>query len=138
VNYYSTTDWYTCQDAVRPNTLRLRLKEFLTIGIHIFFVAARKMPECKTLEKENRVATELYLFPKEKENIDKTSKKLRHCHYNQIRIGSRLCEGKVLTPLTSVVPNGNHSNNHGRIQFMIKSLSLLFNPMYVLSYMAFY
>jgi hypothetical protein len=97
------------------------------------------MPECKTLEKENRVATELYLFPKEKENIDKTSKKLRHGHYNQIGFGSRLCEGNVLAPLISVVPNENHSNNLARMNdISVKIPKSAFNHMCVLPYMVFY
>jgi hypothetical protein len=54
------------------------------------------------------VATELYSFPKEKENIDKTLKATERWSSQPFSgFGSQLCKGKVLTPLTSVVLNGN-------------------------------
>jgi hypothetical protein len=67
-----------------------------------------KRPSVMTLEMKYRVATELYLFPKEKENIDKTLERWKQMVIATIsEFGSRLYKGKVLAPLTSVVLNGN-------------------------------
>src|SRR6266487_1747947 len=57
---------------------------------------------------KHRVATELYSFPWEKENINKTFDANGKMAVATISgFGSRLCEGKVLAPLASVVLNGN-------------------------------
>src|ERR1051325_7797780 len=46
---------------------------------------------------------------KERENIDKTPKKrIRRSTRPKSGIGSRLCKGKVLAPLTSIVLDGTH------------------------------
>lgn len=42
-----------------------------------------------------------------KRNVDKTLEKRKHGRPTNFRFGSRLCKGNVLTPLTSVVLNGN-------------------------------
>jgi hypothetical protein len=67
-----------------------------------------KRPSVSTHEMKHIVATELYSFPKEKENIDKTLKATERWSSQPFSgFGSQLCKGKVLTPLTSVVLNGN-------------------------------
>lgn len=63
--------------------------------------------------KQNRVAAELYLFPKrERENIDKTHKNTKEMVV-VTRSGSEVddARGGVLAPLASVVLNETHLVN---------------------------
>jgi hypothetical protein len=79
-----------------------------------------KCPSVNTREMKHRVATELYLFPGEKENIDKTLKDGKEWSSQPFPgFGSRLCKGKILAPLTSVVLNGNLLVSLGLKVFLI-------------------
>ena len=59
----------------------------------------------------NEVATEIYLFQegKGKYRIKPTKEKDKMVYeFKRYRSGSRLCKGKVLAPLTSIVLDGTH------------------------------